>query len=150
MAAVLEKKSDTRIPTTPTIKSSSDLLEPAARGWIQSIGLGTAAGIALQVTTATVIPEPSGIQCFARHYKPAIAVVSVMTSSTRPESRPFSEGPGRSELKAWQASDLSAEGLLDWDAFSPPPPPQSKGTIKVNLKLMGRSVPLPYTDSLES
>src|SRR3972149_3729862 len=149
MAAILEKKSETRLATTPTFKSSTDLLEPAVCGWIQAVGLGTAAGIALQLTTATVMPEPGGIQNIGRYYKPAFAVVEVMTSSTKPESRPFSDDARHSELSVRHAPDLSEEDMVDWDAYSPPPPPRSKCTIKVTLKYMGRSAPLPYADSLE-
>lgn len=44
--------------------------------------------------------------------------------------------------------DLDRE-ILDWDAYSPPPPPKNRRSVRVQLRYKGRAEPLPDLDSGE-
>jgi hypothetical protein len=48
------------------------------------------------------------------------------------------------EKKAAEPLPIAAdEDVLDWDAYSPPPPPKRSGKIQVHLRYVGRRKPIP-------
>lgn len=53
----------------------------------------------------------------------------------------------RTQRLAFPAYD--EEDILNWDAAIVTPPPRQSGTIRVKLKYMGRSKPIPVDDLSE-
>ncbi len=51
--------------------------------------------------------------------------------------------PGRIVTHSPEEADLD---ILDWDFRAEPPPPRAHGTIRVRLKYLGRSKPIPVED----
>jgi hypothetical protein len=48
------------------------------------------------------------------------------------------------EKKAAEPMPMSPdEDVLDWDAYSPPPPPKRSGKIQVRPRYVGRRKPIP-------